>query len=489
MARTSLKAPLFGLAFAIFWALTPASSPVGEAHTVRATARALAFGGTLDVAALGDGDSLPHTVVHAGRRRATGDLGAALVLVPAELLARATVTIDRAGRIERLAESATAATAAACLCVLFCAALRRHGLSPAGALGFTAALALATPIVFFARVPDGTALSTLLLYWALVEARAFVAAPRGGELGLGLTLGALVVVNPTLTLAALAMLAWCGLHRHQRFAGWTALETLGPVAAGVVIVLLHRWHVGAGAEATGNLWQGLVGFVLSPGKSLFVYAPLTLLAIPSLVRLWRGRRQEAELLLVVMAAVLLATARLDDWHGDPTWGPRRIVPLVPLAVEAVALAWCQLGSPARRRRHALPLGLLVAAGLFVSTVGVALPPPTYLEVLRDVRVATGAPGWFAVTPDEAHFIPQFSPVVGHAWLLSHLIRHSPRFDVGTPWKLLIQQSPPMPELLPRLQIDWIGRQLPIPLLTSWLLLLCVAATLSTWVLKRRLVIL
>jgi hypothetical protein len=258
---------------------------------------------------------------------------------------------------------------------------------------------------------------------------------------------------------------------------------------GVTIVLLHRWHVGARAEPTGDLVQGLVGFLLSPGKSLFMYAPLTLLAIPSLVRLWRTRRQDAELLLVVTAAVLLATARLADWHGDPTWGPRRIVPLVPLAVEAVALAWQSRPSPARRRGPLVLLGLLVAAGLFVSVVGVALAPTTYLEVLRDVRVQTGAPSWFAAGPDEAHFIPQFSPVLGHAWLLSHLIRRAPRFDLDAPWKLLIQQSPPMMELLPRVTIDWFGRQLPIPLLTSWLLLLCVAVALSAWLIKRRLVIL
>src|SRR5207248_1163657 len=99
MARASLKAPLFVLAFALFWALTPASAPVGEAATVLATARALAFTGTLDVAPLGDETKLPHTVVHAGRRRATGNLGAALVLVPAQLLARATLSIDPQARI------------------------------------------------------------------------------------------------------------------------------------------------------------------------------------------------------------------------------------------------------------------------------------------------------------------------------------------------------------------------------------------------------
>jgi hypothetical protein len=120
---------------------------------------------------------------------------------------------------------------------------------------------------------------------------------------------------------------------------------------------------------------------------------------------------------------------------------------------------------------------------------VALPPATYLETLREVRTHTGAASWFAVTPDEAHFIPQFSPVLGHAWLLSHLLRHSPRFDLGTPWKLLITQSPPLEDLLSHLGIDWLGTQLPLPLLTAWLMILASAVVVSAWLLRRRLMVL
>jgi hypothetical protein len=135
--------------------------------------------------------------------------------------------------------------------------------------------------------------------------------------------------------------------------------------------------------------------------------------------------------------------------------------------------------------HAAPLGLLAAAGIFVSVLGVALPPATYLDALTEVRMQTGAPSWFAVTPDEAHFIPQFAPPLGHAWLLSHLLRHSQRFDAGAPFKLLIPNPPQLEDLLPKLAIDWLGRELTIRLLTAWLLLLCVAAVASAWYCRAR----
>lgn len=483
-----LRLPLFLFLFAVFLALAPATAPAGLARTVAASARALVATGTLDVARLGDGVTLPSTVVHDGRRRATTALGAALALVPAEALAQATLTVDPAQRLARTAASATAAALAALVGVVFFGLLAADGLSPRAALAFTLALAFATPLVWFGRVADGTALATLLLLVAVRAARRFIAAAdRAAALALGTALGALVVVQPTLLLAALVLVAWCGVHRHARLGADAALRVAAPLVAGVAIVIVHRLHVGAAAEPIGDLLQGLDGLLLSTGKSLFLYAPLVALAPPALVWLWRADRARAQLVLAVAAAVLLAAAQLDDWHGDPTWGPRRALPLVPLFVEAVALWWrARAGRP--RRVLSVGLALLTVVGIAVQTVGVTISPTTYLGVVTDVRVATGAPTWFAEEPTECHFIPQFSPIVGHAWLLSHKLRGDRRFDVDPPYKLLLPTPPKLESVWPRLSIDWFALGWPASVAIAWLGALALVAGGAAWTLRRRLML-
>ena len=115
-----------------------------------------------------------------------------------------------------------------------------------------------------------------------------------------------------------------------------------------------------------------------------------MLAPAALVWLWRARRAEAQLILAVSAAVVLAAAQLADWHGDPTWGPRRALPAVPFALEAVALAWSARAARRRdSRRASALLALLVAAGIGVQTVGIAIAPATYFRVVTDVRAGHG----------------------------------------------------------------------------------------------------
>ncbi|HEY2747005.1 MAG TPA: hypothetical protein VGL86_20420 [Polyangia bacterium] len=487
------RLPLFVLVFAILTMLAPAAPLAGYARTIASTARALVATGTLDVAPLGDGATLPSTALRHGRRRATSGLGAALALVPAEALAAATRTIDPTARIGRAAEAATAGALVALVCVVFFGMLVADGLSARAALFFTLALAFATPLAWYGRVPDGTALATLLLLVAARAARAVVSADvvgpadRRAALALGLSLGALVVVEPTLLFAALVLVAWCGLHRYDRLGAAVAARVIAPLAAGLVAVVVERWHAGALPEPRGELLQGLDGLVLSTGKSLFLYAPVLLLAPSALLRLWRTHRAEAQLVLAVAAAVLLAAAARDDWHGDPTWGPRRAVPLVPLALEAIALAWSARATERRGKRSTF-LALLIAVGIAVQTAGITISPSTYLNVISEVRVATGAPAWFGEAPSECHFIPQFSPIIGHAWLLSHLVRHDRRFDVNPPYLLLLSTPPRLDNVWSRLFVDWFAIGWPPLAAIAWLAALAVAAAAAAWTLRRRLVL-
>jgi hypothetical protein len=82
--------------------------------------------------------------------------------------------------------------------------------------------------------------------------------------------------------------------------------------------------------------QGLYGLLLSHGKSLFVYNPFLLLAIPGAVALWRRDRATTALLAVLAVARPLFYSRWSAWYGGVAWGPRFLMPVaVPLSLLAV----------------------------------------------------------------------------------------------------------------------------------------------------------
>jgi hypothetical protein len=91
-----------------------------------------------------------------------------------------------------------------------------------------------------------------------------------------------------------------------------------------------------GGSFTNPMLPGLRGLLLSRGKSLFVYNPFLLLAIPGAVALWRRDRAATALLAVLAVARPLFYSRWSAWYGGVAWGPRFLMPVaVPLSLLAV----------------------------------------------------------------------------------------------------------------------------------------------------------
>jgi hypothetical protein len=87
---------------------------------------------------------------------------------------------------------------------------------------------------------------------------------------------------------------------------------------------------------TKNLWAGLYGLLLSPGKGLVWYALPLLLWPLAFVLFWR-RSWRAALLCGLMAAVQVGFyARVTFWHGDGAWGPRYLNIVLPFVVLPLA---------------------------------------------------------------------------------------------------------------------------------------------------------
>jgi hypothetical protein len=124
-----------------------------------------------------------------------------------------------------------------------------------------------------------------------------------------------------------------------------------------------------GERFSHGVLDGLWRLTVGANKGLFLYFPLALLGAWGVVRLARTRRVLGLALAGFSAFLLLTTAAWWSWDGTAGWGPRLLVPLVPLLAAGAALAASALPAGAFRA--------LFAAGVAVNALG-ALQPDAVL---------------------------------------------------------------------------------------------------------------
>jgi hypothetical protein len=114
---------------------------------------------------------------------------------------------------------------------------------------------------------------------------------------------------------------------------------------------------------------GLFAFLLSPGKSILLFAPLLLVAPWVVTRVWRQSRALAALMVAPLLVLLAFYSRYTLFEGGYSFGPRYLIPgmwLLGLTLGFVV----KDGSP-RLRSIALAL---VLAGATVNLIGLATSP-------------------------------------------------------------------------------------------------------------------
>jgi len=264
------------------------------------------------------------------------------------------------------------------------------GIEPRISLVATGILALATPLAAYSGWLFSEPLATALLVGA---AAVLFVRSRGTPisiaraLGAGVLVGAAIWVRPTHIIIAPIFLA--AIFVREREKGWNAATALAVgVAAGVALLLwrnayLHGspFEFGYPTSAEGGkalntfetpLTTGLVGFLLSPGKSIFLFSPPILLALAGLPRLWRRDRGLAVVVAAAPVVYLLFFATYTQWEGGYCYGPRYLVPALTLLGLGIAPALAPMQSDSERSsRHVQHFAIAVfAVGLLVQAIGV-----------------------------------------------------------------------------------------------------------------------
>jgi len=85
-----------------------------------------------------------------------------------------------------------------------------------------------------------------------------------------------------------------------------------------------------GYPLLGNPVAGFLTLLVSPGKSVFLYSPPIILAVWGFRSLWRRKPEIGTAVVAVTTVLVLFISCISFAGGDWCWGPRYLVPLIPL---------------------------------------------------------------------------------------------------------------------------------------------------------------
>jgi hypothetical protein len=257
---------------------------------------------------------------------------------------------DDTDLVVAFASCLSSATFAALAVTFFFLLLTGIGTPPRAALMATAMVGLATPIFAYSAWLFSEPLSAAIftgVAWLLFARNRSEDAGQPISLPTaviaGLILGLSVLVRPTNVLV-IAVFAVAILARDGMSAIKSALAFCVASSLGVASLLAHNAilfgspfafgypTVAEGAKKLNSfatpILTGLYGFLFSPGKSLFLFAPPAILALAGLRALWRRDRALATLAILLPLADLFFFCKYSQWEGGYCVGPRYLVPAI-----------------------------------------------------------------------------------------------------------------------------------------------------------------
>ncbi len=417
-----------------------------DGDAILAVSAALVRSGSADISVIGAQDALfEHDMSRMGVFGLDGALyskkgvAPSLALLPLTIAAQVAPWLPVRATAMLFNPLVTALTGA-----LLYTGVRALDVRPRTALGVALLYGFGSTAVVYTKTLFGEPLAALLILSAVLSILRFW---RDGSLRplvwAGAAIGFATGINLTylLTAVLLAVFALAPSLRGKATATrllQAAAAFSAPIAVTLVIIAIYNaarfgspltsgYYFGDGEGFNRPFLLGLFGLTFSPYRGLLWYTPLALMALPGAWLLARVQSKTTWLLLALIGAQFAVYASWWSWHGGVVWGPRFILPVLPLIMLCTAPIIERTFS---QRGTAVGVSLLAALSIGVQIPGIVLSPYPFYGVLSG-RYGTGdMDAVVATLRDDVLTDGSANAVIGHLELLAQSTPFDPMWLRG-----------------------------------------------------------
>jgi hypothetical protein len=387
---------------------------------------------------------------HGGKKYGLYPLGNTLAIMPSRLLYHGLAALPKAptGLLAIFTSHLSSSLLAAGCCAMFFWLLEQEKISRRTATLLSLALGAQTILVIYARVAYSEALQAFLMVWMTVLAFKLAEQPTARRAAAaGFVVGWLVTtkaINVFPVGVALLYLVWSLRHERAQLARTVGIAALACLPWAVLTLVLNRIKTGSffdtgyttagGAPVfSGQFYPALIGYFLSPGKSIFFYSPVLVLGLLGVRSYLRTHPAHAWLALGLIAAVLLPHLKFPAWPGGWVWGPRYAVAVTPLILLPAAPWLDEVLARGLTWLRAVALAALGTASFIVQLAGCSFFWDFYIRMALALRPAQDESIIYMTTV----FVPQLSPIVMHLWIAWHKLLGAVKLPPDPPFRTVV----------------------------------------------------
>jgi hypothetical protein len=178
-----------------------------------------------------------------------------------------------------------------------------------------------------------------------------------------------------------------------------------PIVTVLILITIYNYVRFANPMATGyenfsgRFLVGFFGILFSPGKSLFLFNPLTLLGCMGFMLLLREQRKTALLFGWLIASHLLLFSFWHGWQGGMGWGPRLMLVVIPYLILPVGILLRE-----HKQVVKIPVLVMLVAGILIQLPSVSVNIARYYYAMSQDFGSLGH--------DQILFSPKDSQLIG-----------------------------------------------------------------------------